>query len=173
MSLRDVWPATERQRLFAEQTLRDDVPRLFEVEAVRSSDVGHVDYNLIDVLHQLQPLESILMHNAHTLPDNLEEIHDLKRPLQFMAAEIAMTGVVYPCERRHTRIGRGLEQPGMKRSFVSRQRLQGVTHPTDARLSEINEFDAGNSAQNSLRGGAYTRNSGVFVQTDPLLNALC
>ncbi len=63
----------------------------------------------VDVLHQLQPLEQVGARQPHALADQFEEIDHLERPVAFVAAQLAMAGVIDAGERRHAGGLGGLE----------------------------------------------------------------
>ena len=83
----------QRQRLLVEHRL-DRRPRGRDVEAMLRDEILAVGGDRVDVLHQLEPLEAIIVMQPHARADDLQHIHDPERIVALVRAQLAVIGMI-------------------------------------------------------------------------------
>src|SRR5215471_2682752 len=163
-------PLARRRRgtEFLEQRVADGV----KVEAVRGDQGARLDNDVVDIAHQLQPFVEVFTIEAETFAENFHEVHDLEAATVADIAELAVTGVIDRCERRHPGIGHGCELARDQLALELRQDREAVCLRPDPGHVDLDELDARDDRQELahrlLYGGQYR----PFVQGHPLLDPL-
>ena len=84
----------EWQRLLVQHRLNHDIARYGGIDPIGRDHVPAVGYDGVGVLHDLEPLEMVVVVQAHAGADNVENIDDPERPVALMRAQFPMIDVV-------------------------------------------------------------------------------
>ncbi len=88
----------------------------------------------VDVLQHLEPLEVIVVVDAHAVADDLQQVHDPERIVALVRAQLAMVGVIDRDQRVDAGLLGGVELVSLQLAPIGRQRAEIVAHHADRGL---------------------------------------
>src|SRR5262245_13579397 len=134
--------ALQRQRLVAEHAVDDHLAGGVEIDAVVLHQIRSVFNDGVDVLLDLQALVMVVLAEAHALADDLQDVHDLERPVALVRAQFAMIGVIHRDQRIDLGGACGLELLQLQLGLELRQARKVDALQTDAWHVELDDLDA-------------------------------
>src|SRR5712692_10089974 len=165
-----------RERL--EQEIRVAVPdwSLAEVVtalmAMRGIDlIAAVGDDRVNVLQHLEPLEPVVVVNAHAGADDLEHVHDPERIVALVRTELAVVGMVDRDQRVDPGALGRVELVLLQLAPVGRQGAEIVAHHADRGLLEVDELHARHRPQDILGGLDHALDAGMAVEREAHRNA--
>ncbi len=112
-------PTVKRHRLLREHGLGDHVAGYGGIEGMLGDQIAAFRNDEVRVLQDFQLLEAIVLREAHALPDDLQQVDDLERPVALVRAQRAMVGVVDRDQRIDISVPRRFQLPQLQLAAVA------------------------------------------------------
>ena len=128
-----------------------------------ADEVAAVRRDRMNVLQHLEPLEMVFVVEPHAFAHDLQNVHDPKRIIALVRAQLAVIGVVHSDQRVYLRHLGGVKLVLLQLAAISRQRSEIVAHQTDRRLAEMDQLDPGDRAQDVFRRLDHTPDARVSM----------
>ena len=137
-----------------------------------ADEVAAVRRDRINVLQHLEPLEMVFVVEPHAFAHDLQNVHDPKRIIALVRAQLAVVGVVHGDQRVYLRLLGGVKLVLLQLAAIRRQRAEIVAHQPDRRLAEIDQLDPGDRAQDVFGRLDHTPDARVSMQGHTHLDSL-
>ena len=136
---------------------------------IRSDAVGD---DGVDVLLDLQILVMVFLAEAHAFADDLQNVHDLERPVALVRAQFAVVGMIDRDQRIDAGRARGLELLELQLGLELRQGGEVDALQADRRHVELDDLDAGHREQQLLGRLHHAGDARMAVQRHRHLDAV-